>query len=199
MESSWISILLNGNIIGCFECERGVRQGDPLTPLLLYIAEEVFSTSINLLVEQSKAKSIPDPRGLVVPSHCLYVDDVMIFYGGNKKSTKALITLFQRYFMTYGQFVNPFESQIFSGSMCDSRIHHIFLMLGLKIGNLPFFYLDVPIFKGAPKAAYFMTLVDKIKMKLENWKSSLLSFVGRVQLVKSTIHAMLIHNFSIYS
>lgn len=73
------------------------------------------------------------------------------------------------------------------------------MFLGFKIGSLPFSYLGVPNFKGSPKAIYFRALMDKIKSMLVNWKSSHLTFVGKVQLVKAIVHAMFIQTFLIYS
>jgi len=71
--------------------------------------------------------------------------------------------------------------------------------LGFTVGTLPFIYLGVPIFKGKPKAAYFQPVVDKIKLKLASWKSFLLSFVGRLQFIKSVIQRMMIYSITIYS
>lgn len=34
LKSVKVSILINGHNIGFFSCKRGVRQGDPLSPLL---------------------------------------------------------------------------------------------------------------------------------------------------------------------
>ncbi|KAI5395943.1 hypothetical protein KIW84_062224 [Lathyrus oleraceus] len=42
--------------------------------------KEVLSRSLTNLVIQNKIKLILGPRGLEVPSHCLFADDVMIFY-----------------------------------------------------------------------------------------------------------------------
>jgi len=72
-------------------------------------------------------------------------------------------------------------------------------MTGFNIGSLPFTYLGVPIFKGKAKTAYFQPIADKVKLKLSAWKASILSLVGRVQLVKSVIHNMLLHCITIYS
>lgn len=41
-----LSILVNGKAIVFFSCSHGVRQGDPLSPLLLCIAEEVLSRAL---------------------------------------------------------------------------------------------------------------------------------------------------------
>jgi len=47
--------------------------------------------------------------------------------------------------------------------------------------------------------SYFQPFVDIIKSKLAASKASLLSLAGRVQLVKSVIHSMLLRTFAIYS
>lgn len=80
---------VNGNLVGFFSCKRRVRQGHPLSPLLLYLAENVLSRGISLLVQEGKLLPMIGPRGLQVPSHVFYVDDIMIFCKGNKKKFAA--------------------------------------------------------------------------------------------------------------
>ena len=71
-------------------------------------------------------------------------------------------------------------------------------MCGFSVGAIPFKYLGCPIFKGKPRCIHFRAIVDKIKVKLTSWKGSLLSIMGRVQLVKSIVHGMLVYSFHIY-
>jgi hypothetical protein len=71
-------------------------------------------------------------------------------------------------------------------------------MLGFSMGSVPFMYLGCPIFEGKPKATHFQAIADRIKVKLSTWKGSLLSIMGRVQLVNSIIHGMLVYSFHIY-
>jgi len=67
-----------------------------------------------------------------------------------------------------------------------------------SVGTLPFQYLGCPIFQGKPKCIHFQPIVDRIKVKLATWKGVLLSIMGRVQLVKSIVHGMLVYSFHIY-
>jgi len=197
--SQVMSISINGTQQGYFKCNRGVRQGDPLSPLLFCIAEEVLSRSISILAEQGKIDLISASRNNHIPSHCFYADDLMVFCKGKMSSLEALKSLFTRYASCSGQVMNLRKSYIYAGGISDSRINQIDSLLGFSVGSLPFTYLGAPIFKGRPKCIYFQPIADKVKLKLAAWKASLLSIAGRVQLVKYVIQGMLIHTMSIYS
>jgi len=158
-----------------------------------------LSRSLTKLVRDGSLKLIHGSRSNPAPSHILYADDIMIFCKGTSANINTLKDLFTDYSINSGQFVNPQKSSFYAGSMSQQRITQIFNLTGFTIGTLPFSYLGVPIFKGKAKTAYFQPIADKIKLKLAAWKTSLLSIAGRVQLVKSVIHSMLLHCITIYS
>jgi hypothetical protein len=199
LKSATLSISINGKMHGYFHCTRGVRQGDPLSPLLFCIAEEVLSRNISKLVSDGQLLPLHGPKNAYAPSHCLYADDVLVFCNGRLSNLIALKNLFTRYAMASGQVVNASKSTIYAGSIPQARVLQIALFLGFSIGTLPFIYLGVPIFKGKPKAIFLQHIADKIKTKLAAWKASLLSIAGRVQLVISVVQSMLVYSISIYS
>jgi len=199
LHSATISILINGSQHGYFNCTRGVRQGDPLSPLLFCIVEEVLSRGITKLVQEGKVELISASRNSQIPSHCFYADDLMVYCRGKISGLEALKELFTQYAYCSGQSINLRKSSIHAGGINQQRLNHLANLLGFSIGNLPFIYLGVPIFKGRPKTIYFQSTADKIRLKLANWKAALLSIAGRVQLVKSVVQGMLIHTISIYS
>jgi len=199
LESTKLSVSVNGKQHGFFHCNRGVKQGDPLSPLLFCLAEDVLSRSISKLVQEGKVELIKASRHQTLPSHILYADDVMIFCKGKSSCIQALQSLFIKYAECSGQVINPSKSTIYAGFISNSILASLAHLLSFSIGTLPFLYLGVPIFKGKPKVSYFQPLFDKIKLKLSSWKASLLSIAGRVQLVKSVIQSMLVHCISVYS
>ncbi|KAK2368688.1 hypothetical protein QL285_081866 [Trifolium repens] len=199
LQSAFLSISVNGRAEGYFNCSRGVRQGDPLSPLLFCLAEDVLSRGISILVNSGVLDQIKGTRHFKVPSHTFYADDLMVFCKGKLSGLKELKKLFNNYALQSGQVISTAKSTIYSGSITHGRLNLIVDLLNFKVGALPFNYLGVPIFKGKPKSSYLQPVADKIASKLTAWKASLLSMAGRVQLVKSVIQSMLIYSISVYS
>ena len=48
MDNNWYSII-NGKRYGFFHCTRNLKKGDPLSPALFILGEEVLSRSLNTL------------------------------------------------------------------------------------------------------------------------------------------------------
>jgi ribonuclease HI len=176
-----------------------IRQGDPLSPLLFCLAEDVLSRAISLLVSQGTLSQIKGTRNLRIPSHSFYADDLLVFCKGNLNGLKALKDLFDKYASESGQIINTTKSTIYSGSITPGRLILIVQLLNFKLGSLPFNYLGVPIFKGKPKSSHLQPIADKVKLKLSAWRASLLTMAGRVQLVNSVIQSMMVYSISLYS
>ncbi|MCH80179.1 ribonuclease H protein [Trifolium medium] len=199
LNSAYLSVSINGKSHGYFSCSRGVRQGDPLSPLLFCLAEDVLSRGISLLVSQGKFSLINCTRNFNIPSHSFYADDLLLFCKGNVVGLKAIKCLLDDYALNSGQVVSNSKSTIFSGAISPSRLNTIVQLLNFSVGALPFLYLGVPIFKGKPKSSHLQPIADKIKSKMSAWKASLLSMAGKVQLVRAVIQSMLIYSISLYS
>lgn len=66
--------------------------------------------------------------------------------------------------------------------------------LGMREINEEAFYLGNPMFLEKNKMKAFEFLKDKIEKRLAAWWGKLLSFTGRVTLVKSVIFALLLYS-----
>lgn len=96
------------------------------------------------------------------------------------------------------QLISLLKSKFYTRAMTNRRTTMLSSMLGFTEGAIPFNYLGCPIFKHKPKCVHFQAIVDKIKVKMATWNGSLLSIMGRVQLIKSIIHGMLVYSFHVY-
>lgn len=198
LKSARLSVLVNGKAVGFFSCSHGVRQGDPLSPLLFCLAEEVLSRALSIASTFGRLTPMSYCCGVSLPTQILYADDVLIFCTGTKRNLRILLTIFNKYSAVSGQIINVAKSRFFMGAMTGSRTQMIASLLGFNVGTLPFTYLGCPIFRGKLRVSHFKTITDRIKTKLATWKGTSLSIMGRVQLVKSIIHGMLVYSFHVY-
>lgn len=74
-----IFVLANGGPCGLFVVGRGLRQGDPLSPILFVLAEEVLSRNISKLVHEGKMNTMVNMGGFH-PTHLMFADDIFIFF-----------------------------------------------------------------------------------------------------------------------
>ncbi|KAL8456290.1 hypothetical protein ACS0TY_034487 [Phlomoides rotata] len=94
---------------------------------------------------------------------------------------------------------NPDKSKAYFGKHVSTQ-NKAFFRATLRIGSasLPFIYLGVPLFWGAPKAAHLRGTADRIIAKFAGWKGSALSLAGRACLVNSVIVSSLVHSMMVY-
>ncbi|XP_042486338.1 actin-related protein 2/3 complex subunit 1A-like [Macadamia integrifolia] len=90
LRSARISILLNGGPVGYFEASRGLQQGDPISPILFIIAEEVLCHGLKDFAAKNLIKPIVGPRGADIPTNLLFADDVFIFMNASKSFSTEL-------------------------------------------------------------------------------------------------------------
>jgi len=120
------------------------------------------------------------------------------FCRADNKSLRNLNTFLKTYGDFSGQYVNNSKSSFFTMDNSARFVTKIQYILSCSHGCLPFNYLGVPIFVGAPKSHFLQPLTNKVKLKLASWKGKFLSMMGRIQLVNTVITEILAYSFNLY-
>ncbi|VFQ92890.1 unnamed protein product [Cuscuta campestris] len=82
LKGSMLSVLINRQPAGYFPMTRGVKQGDPLSPLLFIIVSEGLSRLLNRSMEESHIHHY-NMGSVKFIGHLTYADDIMIFTKGD--------------------------------------------------------------------------------------------------------------------
>lgn len=77
--STNLTVLWNEEKVESFKPERGLRQGDPLSPYLFVLCMEVLGHAIHGAVWDGTWKGVMAARGAPKVSHLFFADDLLLF------------------------------------------------------------------------------------------------------------------------
>ncbi|CAJ2666971.1 unnamed protein product [Trifolium pratense] len=140
------SILVNGSSTDEFPLERGLRQGDPLSPFLFLLAAE----GLNVLMETMVTRNfftgyevgVTDP---FVVSHLQFADDTLLLGDKSWTNVRALRVVLVLFESMSGLKVNFHKSMLVRVNILDFWLGEAASALCCKVGNIPSLYLDLPI------------------------------------------------------
>ena len=97
------SLLLNGGICPAFQPERGLRQGDPLSPYLFILGSEVLMCLINREIIQHNLSGVKLERTAPPISKLCYADDIILFCKATRAELSSLKECLEKYCQWSGQ------------------------------------------------------------------------------------------------
>nr|XP_009781722.1 PREDICTED: uncharacterized protein LOC104230578 [Nicotiana sylvestris] len=155
------SIAINGGIYGNIAGKRGLRQGDPISPLIFVICMEYFTRIMQHVATMQGFEYHTKCRGLKL-NHLCFVDDVLLFCKGEVQSVLLMLRGLAAFSEASGLHTNATKSNIYSANMKQQEVNDICELTGYKRGVLPFRYLGVPISAKKISAVDCEMLVEKM-------------------------------------
>ncbi|XP_019264258.1 PREDICTED: uncharacterized protein LOC109241890 [Nicotiana attenuata] len=180
------SLTLNGGLTKPFPARRGIRQRDPMSPLLFVIAMEYLQREMNTLKMQKEFKYHPKCKKLGV-THICFADDLLMFCRGGTKSIQAIQNVFDKFSKVSGLQASVEKSSIYMAGINQQVQEAIMQLTGYIKGNLPFKYLGVPLSTRKLNINQCLPLVEKITDRVRCCSARMLSYAGRLQLIKSVL------------
>jgi len=193
------SVLVNGSPADEFPLQRGLRQGDPLSPFLFLVAAEGLNVLMKSLVETQlfTGYSIGDVNPVVV-SHLQFVDDTLLLgtkSWANVYTMRAVLVIFEP---MSGLKVNFHKSSLVGVNIAPSWLTEATSMLNCKVDKVPFLYLGMPVGGNPRRLCFWDPVVNRIKARLSDWNSRFLSFGGRLVLLKSILTSLSVYALSLF-
>ena len=78
------SVSVNGQMHGLFKSFRGLRQGDPLSPALFILADQVLNRGLNSVFQKGMIQYFHKGRDIIPVSHLLFADDTLVLLNWQK-------------------------------------------------------------------------------------------------------------------
>lgn len=185
LESGESSVLLNGIPRKPFLCKRGVRQGDPLSPLLFVLIVDPLKSIVNKAWNIGILKHPPiDSFGGDFPI-VQYADDTLLILPADGRLLFKLKGLLRSIFDSTGLHVNFRKSFLVPINVSESRTIHLANTFGCAIGTMPFTYLGLQLGTTKPTLQDFSPIENRLSVV-----SKFLSYHGRLTLVNLVMIAL---------
>jgi hypothetical protein len=191
-------VKVNDNIGRYFQTNKGLRQCDPLSPILFNLVADILSILIN------RAKEDRWIRGLVPHlvegglSILQYVDDTILFMKHDLEKTVNMKLLLCAFEQLSGLLINFHKSEIFCYGEAKEMENHYTNLFGCGLGQYPFRYLGIPMHHKKICNVGWKVIEEKFKRKFSCWKGKLLSYEGRLVLINSMLSSLALFMLSFY-
>ena len=125
--------------------QRGLRQGDPLSPYLFILAMDALSHLLGKVVFDKKIVGIKITAGAPTLTHLLFADDLIIFAKADTKEAYELMSILNLFSGASGQRINTLKSGLIFGKQVPHQVRsQIGQIFNMQVWNDPGKYLGLP-------------------------------------------------------
>jgi len=185
-----VNIKVNDQLGSYFQTRKGLRQGNPMSPILFNIVVDMLA----ILIARAKEAGLVEG---VIPnliqdglSILQYADDIVIFMSHDVEKVVNMKLLLSTFEQLSGLKINFHKSKIFCFG--KAKEHELFYsqLFGCVIGKYPFRYLGLPMNTRKLNNKDWKAIEERIEKRLSGWKGKLLSVGGRLVLINSVLSSL---------
>ncbi|KAM0919247.1 hypothetical protein ACQ4PT_008360 [Festuca glaucescens] len=197
----WIAILLssastrvtvNGVPGSNIRHVRGLRQGDPTSPMLFVIGMEVLTAAIVRAVHEQIFQGIANISPIQRLS--VYADDVVLFMRpeeGELRATKEILDMFGAASGLRVNYAKTAATLIRGEEEDGDRVRSI---LGCALTDFPIKYLGLQLALRPLTRNEWQPVLDKTLNCIPAWQRGLIARQGRLVLIKCVVMARPVHH-----
>ncbi|XP_058211464.1 uncharacterized protein LOC131323632 [Rhododendron vialii] len=193
-----MSVLINGSASKEFTTQKGLRQGDPLSPFLFNIVVE----ALNIMLERARARNIikrvkVGANGVVV-SHLQFANDTILFCNNDREELANIKRILRCFQLMSGLKINFSKSSLCGVNIPQVDVSSLAQVMGCKIESLPIKYLGLPLGANSRRTKTWKPVLEKMEKRLNVWTRRTNSTGGRLTLINSSFSNLPTYFMSIF-
>ncbi|WVZ54295.1 hypothetical protein U9M48_005117 [Paspalum notatum var. saurae] len=184
-------IKVNGEYTESFFPQKGLRQGDPLSPYLFILCAEGLSALLLHAEVEGRMQGIKVCSGAPTVNHLFFADDSLILMKAREADAQVLKQILEAYELASGQVINKDKSSILFSPNTTSHIKQSFRsVFSINQEAMNERYLGLPVAVGRSRKKAFEYIKNKVWACIQGWQEKLLSKAGKEVLVKAVAQAI---------
>ncbi|XP_074352667.1 uncharacterized protein LOC141691812 [Apium graveolens] len=188
MSTVCYSFFRDGKIFGNVRPQRGVRQGDPISPYLYILCAERLTTILRRYEDNGLIHRCKISRGVPSVSHMLFADDCYLFFRATQVEAGIIKDILNKYDVCQGRLLTM-ENRVLCLAVtlvCKTVVWCVIVCRLEKLVSRRNTWV-------CNKREVFGFLVNRVGHKLQGWTNKSLSKDGKLTLLKSA--AQVVPNF----
>jgi len=186
--TSSTQILLNGSPGEKIYHQRGLRQGDPLSPMLFILVMDVLCHLIRKAVDERMLQ--PLSRRALQHRISLYADDVVLFLRPSASDIEITLDILQLFGKASGLTTNLQISNVVPIQCTEDDKVFLQESLPCQISEFACKYLGVPLSPHKITKAQVQPIIEKIADRLPSWKADLLTKATVCAHLNAHLHSL---------
>jgi hypothetical protein len=139
------AISINGEIGPYFRNKRGVRQGDPISPLLFDFLADALAIILDHASVAGHIKGVVSHLVLEGVTHLQYANDTILLIKLDDAAIANLKFILICFEILYGLKINFFKSEVIMTGVSPYEQYRVARMFKCKEGGFPMTYMGFPI------------------------------------------------------
>ncbi|XP_016192158.1 uncharacterized protein LOC107633037 [Arachis ipaensis] len=170
-----MSILVNGSPSKPFKMERGLRQGDPLSPFLFVLVVDVLHKMVEKAVRNRRIMPLLVGKDNIELSHLQFADDTILFCPPEEETIRNYARLLRCFEVMSGLTISFDKSSLIPINCEQQWTYDMCNLLGCKEACLPIKFLGIPLGANPRLVRTWKPIIDKVEEKLSLWKAKVLN------------------------
>jgi hypothetical protein len=188
LTTSQAQMVINGQCGRKFKIQRGVRQGDPLSPYIFIIVADIMQQMFRRAYESGLLRH-PIQQGSPFPA-LQYADDTLLIIHGSVQQALIAKQILHAFSEFTGLQINFQKSTFVPMHMSELQATQAASILGCTAAALPCTYLGLPLSANRISKQLLQPVINKIQRRLPGWMPRLMSSGGRIQMINSVLSAI---------